>query len=551
MLLHQDIIQLRELFYTQSDTFLKKFAPTFDLFFNNYDTLTTIEQEQYLNALHLLCIREFKDNYETNQLFQLINHFIRQDGKLETDEKNIHYIWYGLLEPHQTNCIKVWTYYNPDYQINLWTNFDSSLVNLLHLKIKEAANNDLAKIIKLQNEFYHDYYLKHQDASFNENVKQFLVNKKLMLEFRIEEIIQEIKESFYQVQQELQKFTHNQVIIREINEETLRCGKVTYWFLNKELNLRQHIKSVSNRLRYLILRAYGGIYLDWDVLPSFNKKMLASYLLNFQDNDRSRLILKREILMLLNNQDLLDYHSQRTVQMLTLISKSYLQIFLKHHQPTSPLITSESYLEGILSEIIDHFGFDNLIVPLGDYIISNGYHIMFGGPNDFYNDKFLIAKKNSVFLNRLILTIQEIDKYIEQKTYDLLSYNNQTLSSFYHDLLLQESNSNYLNFINYRFDYLIPDIKTATSHTGSKIISFAFANLFINWLKKINENIPNEFVPQIIGEKIRLQIYKKFFCYNNLLYDNIKDNQMLIGNLNWPDNSNNNLYHHLARQEYV
>ncbi|MEA9444405.1 TcdA/TcdB catalytic glycosyltransferase domain-containing protein [Candidatus Fukatsuia symbiotica] len=217
-------------------------------------------------------------------------------SRLTPVEKNIHFVWIGTIGSVQITYMKAWTYYNPDYAINLWHDPDALLAGVLRKKIKlyagtllgigignlgpdSTASTSIRAVIDLQNEFYKGYLLAKNspNETFDDCVTRFLWDKGWSTLDELEQIKSENKRAFNRAVAELNAAQsvrtptqpNKPIRLREINTALFQntAGKDYYKYYLKELGLRQNLASASDKARYMILYKEGGVYLDADLLP--------------------------------------------------------------------------------------------------------------------------------------------------------------------------------------------------------------------------------------------------------------------------------------------
>lgn len=191
-------------------------------------------------------------------------------NKLKEKEKNLNAIWIGIPPTGEFDNLKIWAKYNPDYKIHIWTDSTHILAHKLDSIISDKGK-DIDTEANLKDDFYYNYQLKNSKRIFDENAKEFLIKKGYASESEINNWIKEGKEKIVQEKNEIQKYTNNQVILHDINKEKNVFPNERYY--NGYLNTLEHLQicaGASDRLRYAVLNAFGGAYLDTDIGPNFD-----------------------------------------------------------------------------------------------------------------------------------------------------------------------------------------------------------------------------------------------------------------------------------------
>ncbi|MGL5268449.1 MAG: TcdA/TcdB catalytic glycosyltransferase domain-containing protein, partial [Spiroplasma sp.] len=191
-------------------------------------------------------------------------------NKLDDSEKNIHAIWIGIPPKGEFDNLKVWAKFNPEYKIHIWTDSNHILSHKLESIISENAKkltNDLEEYnyqleAILKDEFYYNYQLKNPEKTFDENAKQFLLDKKYARETELTNWIKEGQLKIIDEQEDIKKYTNNQVILHDIVKEKDSIFP-TKKYDDGYLKTLEHLHicaGASDRLRYAILNKFGGVY---------------------------------------------------------------------------------------------------------------------------------------------------------------------------------------------------------------------------------------------------------------------------------------------------
>ncbi|MGL5268598.1 MAG: TcdA/TcdB catalytic glycosyltransferase domain-containing protein, partial [Spiroplasma sp.] len=191
-------------------------------------------------------------------------------NKLDDSEKNIHAIWIGIPPKGEFDNLKVWAKFNPEYKIHIWTDsnhiLSHKLGSIISDHIKKINNGveeyDYELEAWLKDEFYYNYQLKNPEKTFDENAKQFLLDKKYARETELTNWIKEGQLKIIDEQEDIKKYTNNQVILHDIFKEKDSIFP-TKKYDDGYLKTLEHLHicaGASDRLRYAILNKFGGVY---------------------------------------------------------------------------------------------------------------------------------------------------------------------------------------------------------------------------------------------------------------------------------------------------
>jgi len=180
----------------------------------------------------------------------------------------IHFIWVRELNNTHVNYIKIWSDSNKASDINLWYDSECFLSYEFHKILKSYCkaglnNNYEHSLLKVQNEAY--LFIKTQvkiSLSFDEACIKFLVEKKICDESLIRKKLISIRYFFEINSQEINGIDFRQVIDKE-NHDIRDAYEL-------EMYLRGNLAAASDISRLIILKKFGGLYVDVDTLPSFD-----------------------------------------------------------------------------------------------------------------------------------------------------------------------------------------------------------------------------------------------------------------------------------------
>lgn len=401
-------------------------------------------------------------------------------NKLDEKEKNIHAIWIGIPPKGEFDNLKLWAKYNSDYKIHIWTDFTHILSHKLGYIISENSeklNNEIREHdwlleAKLKDEFYNDYQLKNPE-SFDENVKHFLLDKEYSSEIEIMNWLKEGKEKIIQEQEDIKKYTTNEVILHDVNEA------INEIFPNEEyyfgyLETLEHLNvcaGASDRLRYAILDKFGGVYLDTDISLKFNIDFVKNNqkiidlisLVQWNKNDS----LSEEKINLIMNQMIL-------LEKVDKLNDKNLEEFVKQWQKIYPSDFDINF--EMFREIAKEYKHMNLNLEpnmrLFEFPIDTSFKTVCydEGRGNLVN-AFIISKENSKFLQEVMKRIAATDKRIKDlDTYQKLI--NNTSMIIYHTgpanccYSLEEVEPNYF-YLESKNGPKIASIQTINSYDSS------------------------------------------------------------------------------------
>ncbi|WP_184891138.1 TcdA/TcdB catalytic glycosyltransferase domain-containing protein [Candidatus Cardinium hertigii] len=221
--------------------------------------------------------------------------------------KELHFIWLGSpLGKIQKSYIETWYQVNngDGYQINIWYDSQALIVYETNEKIKEYVKKNFpSNYITQVNDLQDQLFNAINNSCENPDVirVRFLTQEKIVTE---KENFQDKLEQNQQAIKEFQQQKHNLYKIRDIRTD----GKIDAWTLkdpyNQELSLRMNCASASDCARLEIIKQYGGIYIDVDLLPPFQEHIdIFSDFKNLEDNkiELNRVLYTVQTEQLLNN----------------------------------------------------------------------------------------------------------------------------------------------------------------------------------------------------------------------------------------------------------
>lgn len=199
-------------------------------------------------------------------------------NKLYYDEKNIHSVWIGIPPKGEFDNLRLWAKYNPEYKIHIWTDSTHILTHILgsiiaknsKQLINSVEEHDYQREADLKDEFYKNYQL-NSTKTFDENAKQFLIDKGFASQEEIDNWIDEGNKRNIEEINEIQKYTTSKVILHDVHKEWNEIFPNSQYY-EGYLETLEHLHIAaggSDRIRYAVLDKMGGVYLDTDAMVVF------------------------------------------------------------------------------------------------------------------------------------------------------------------------------------------------------------------------------------------------------------------------------------------
>ncbi|MBX9839002.1 MAG: hypothetical protein K2X69_11915, partial [Silvanigrellaceae bacterium] len=197
--------------------------------------------------------------------------------------KILHFVWLGgpMGEP-QRDYLRIWAKLNPDYRILIWYDSEHLTVHETNKKIKEYLNYSLAehknadnyqtifanKFISLQNDLF-ERLNKIKDSKIKSAIdierlkylEQTLYQKNT---FDVEEVRKKVN-LFYQENDKLSN-EHSNIKFQDFKE--IKNSWALKDIYDQEMLLRGNFAAAGDSARVELLRKFGGVYADIDVLPA-------------------------------------------------------------------------------------------------------------------------------------------------------------------------------------------------------------------------------------------------------------------------------------------
>ncbi|WP_157648248.1 TcdA/TcdB catalytic glycosyltransferase domain-containing protein, partial [Burkholderia ubonensis] len=202
----------------------------------------------------------------------------------------IHYAWLGKLGGNQKDYITLCAKANPGKTINIWYDPNATLAYELSVRVKKQVYAEnisssfytddaqfkrlaIEKAIALQNEA-NDFIVKKiaEGKTFDQAATDFMASRLNASRAELEGIAKENRDSYLNLGLDNVKLKDNSELFAINSGKTdpiLADGSLRAAYI-QELAMRGNLSAPSDIVRYLALRQYGGLYLDADLLPTFN-----------------------------------------------------------------------------------------------------------------------------------------------------------------------------------------------------------------------------------------------------------------------------------------
>ena len=266
---------------------IDKIKEVIQKFSNPNDTAT--DENKYNLALELAKVLPEPNFIEENQEYtkkynNILDNIQKYYEKTAVSvPKILHFVWLGgpMGEP-QRDYIRIWAKLNPDYRIHIWYDSDHLTVHESNKKIKEYLNYSLAehknadnyqsifanKFVSLQNDLF-EKLNKVKDSRLNnaldierlKYLEQTLYQKNTI---NTDEVTKKVN-LFYQ---ENEKFSKEFSNIKFQDFKEIKKTWALKDIYDQEMLLRGNFAAAGDSVRVELLRKFGGVYADIDVLPA-------------------------------------------------------------------------------------------------------------------------------------------------------------------------------------------------------------------------------------------------------------------------------------------
>ncbi|WP_039227501.1 glucosylating alpha-toxin TcnA [Clostridium novyi] len=429
-------------------------------------------QTKYPSSGRNLALENFRDS-----LYSELRELIKNSRTSTIASKNLSFIWIGgPISDQSLEYYNMWKMFNKDYNIRLFYDKNSLLVNTL----KTAIIQESSKVIIEQNQsnildgtyghnkFYSDrmkliYRYKRELKMLYENMKQ---------NNSVDDIIINFLSNYFKYdigKLNNQKENNNNKMIAigatDINTENILTNKLKSYYY-QELIQTNNLAAASDILRIAILKKYGGVYCDLDFLPGVNLSLFNDISKpNGMDSNYWEAAIFEAIA---NEKKLMNNYPYKYMEQVPSEIKERILSFVRNHD------------------------INDLILPLGDIKISQ-LEILLSrlkaatGKKTFSN-AFIISNNDSLTLNNLISQLENryeiLNSIIQEKfkiceTYD--SYINSVSELVLETTpknLSMDGSSFYQQIIGYLSSGFKPEVNSTVFFSGPNIYSSATCDTY-------------------------------------------------------------------------
>lgn len=331
---------------------------------------------------------------------------ISKINELTEAEKQIHVIWIGKIPEEEFDKLKIWAKFNPDFQINIWTDSEHFLTPKLNSLIRNQVKTIEEEAV-LKDDFYYNYFLKNPDMTFDEIATIFLITKQLSTELEIKQFIQDAKKELENNKEKLKQFTSNKIYIKDLSQkkDNIFLNNEIYEVYLEDLEHYHFAASASDILRYSILYKEGGIYLDTDTTPKFDIEKI-------KDIPGMKEVLKALVNDSEHSTGKPDYNKEDTILNEVILSLLFQkENILKLSNKWSEILGGNKIKNfNNIKKIFELIKESNLeLVPikrLKDFSINNSFAaVTYERPGNKIFSSFLISKKGSNFWEKCLAKI--------------------------------------------------------------------------------------------------------------------------------------------------
>ncbi|MDU3817384.1 MAG: TcdA/TcdB catalytic glycosyltransferase domain-containing protein [Pantoea sp.] len=311
----------------------------------------------------------------------------------------IHFIWIGTNKNKNKQYINIWKQANKDKKIVYWVDKDSYFFETLQKILKESIfHKYLDKIkreeelVKIRNEAFNFIWnnIDRMETTFS-LAKKFLEAKNIAnWEKRLEGIDDDIND-------EMNNAICLEKQISTLFSDGMEIFKKFYYY---ELILRRNYACASDLIRIILLKKFGGIYIDVDTLPYFDDSFKYTNNLLFQEGLKSS-----EHICIAKSQAFLDLKNGNSYN-----EKKIINIIKEEKTIDNPQAykLSEAIKKDILKRIIKIKPLGKIKCPQNGILLST-LNCLRGV---FFNN-ILCSHKGTIFSNLLLRRILRYYQYIE------------------------------------------------------------------------------------------------------------------------------------------
>ena len=434
--------------------------------------------------------------------------------------KILHFVWLGgPLGEVQKDYVKIWAKMNPDYQVKIWYDSENLFTYETNKKIKEYLDYSLVEYKndeKYQNIFA-DKYIALQNDLFEKLVK--LRQKKQTANYDLERL-NYIEKTLYKknktntdlIQERKNQFNSDSLKLKQefpnIEFEDLKNVKSKWELLDiydQELLLRGNFAAAGDSVRVELLRQFGGLYSDIDVLPAI--KPLNNFI---EQNDKlngDESFSKRFRSLSLAYCEQIFNHF-KFLSPSRKVDHKYKNGALKSFDYDGNLTTVtkskfKSTFRSNLNGLKNLNNIEDAFVKLGDVLIRPGEFKAAEDSNSFIaahakvsNNDWIEDIKNNIIRNYAKLNSFEVNNPKEFFAFDKEYIKVTEKKKYKPPLKFSESDVDY--FIQgYRKDSLLPDYRITVKTSGPGVFSQTRENLFPEFLSERGNFYKNRVVETV------------------------------------------------------
>ncbi|HBH3693831.1 TPA: peptidase C80, partial [Clostridioides difficile] len=266
---------------------------------DEYNKLVTNNtEEKYLQLKKLsesidVFMKKYENSSRNKALYDLKKDILKEvilvkNSNTSPVEKNLHFVWIGgEVSDVALEYIKQWSDINAEYSTKLWYDGEAFLVNTLKKAIVESSTTEVLQLLKKdiqdpqfnhmifyekrmeliydKQERFMDYYKSEINKPTKPTIDD-IIKSHLVSEYRKDAGVLES----YRINC-LRKINGNNGI--DIRSNNLFTEQELINIYNQELLNRGNLAAASDVVRLLVLKKFGGVYLDVDMLPGIHSDL--------------------------------------------------------------------------------------------------------------------------------------------------------------------------------------------------------------------------------------------------------------------------------------
>ncbi|HHR5809905.1 TPA: TcdA/TcdB catalytic glycosyltransferase domain-containing protein, partial [Providencia alcalifaciens] len=302
---------------------------------------------------------------------------------------------------------------------------------------------------------------------------------------------------------DLQKeFGQERILIKDVNSLKMLSEPDKRYNYQTEMLLRWNYPAASDLLRMYILKEYGGIYTDTDMMPAYSSKVVYSIMMNSQSQNNDflekltlRRVISEGVLKYANGKDINDINLEGTTELEKVLIKNIVSAISKIPK------------NEIFQKIDTHIMRDTM--P-----ILRRYHLWHTGWNIRGLNGFMVSHKNSELVDFVINGQQQAYRELQKiranvqdgiyfkRTDELSTYSK---SQKIGGVLVKKYLSDSL-FSNFRQDTIIPEALSTLEISGPDLIQKKMRQFY-----RSRGVLGEDYLVDgnVLGDKAYLGVYKK------------------------------------------